>query len=220
MRRIDTPLRWRAYLGLARVAGATRRLEGSAQAVALTFDDGPDPESTPRVLDVLAAHDAVATFFCVGQRARRHPDLVRRIVDAGHAVGSHSETHRVGDLAGRAVVADYQAGRRSLEDALGRPVPLFRPPHGWLDWRNASALRRLGFHTRLWTVDPHDYQPGTEAMDLRRGLDGCRAGDVVLLHDALEEAPDGAPSRDVLVDALPHAITGLRARGLELVTLS
>jgi len=220
VRRIDTPLRWRAYLGLARVAGATRRLPGSGQEIALTFDDGPDPESTPRVLDVLAAHDAVATFFCVGQRARRHPELVQRIVAEGHTVGSHSETHRVEDLGAQAVVADYQAGRRSLEDVLGRPVPLFRPPHGWLDGSSAWALRRLGFRTRLWTVDPHDYEPGTEAMDLRQGLNGCSAGDVVLLHDVLEEAPDGAPSRDVLVEALPDAIAGIRARGLDLVTLS
>ncbi len=86
------------------------------RGVALTFDDGPDPVFTPQVLDVLAEHGAVATFFAVGKRAERHPELVRRIVDEGHALGSHSWSHREpGELSARELGRDYRAGRRAVE---------------------------------------------------------------------------------------------------------
>jgi peptidoglycan/xylan/chitin deacetylase (PgdA/CDA1 family) len=81
-------------------------------------------------------------------------------------------------------------------------------------------LRRHGFHTRLWSVDPHDYQPGIDTQDVTDALAGSSAGDVVLLHDALEEAPDGAPDRKVLLDSLPDAIADIQRRGLTLVALS
>jgi peptidoglycan/xylan/chitin deacetylase (PgdA/CDA1 family) len=216
---VDSPLRWRAYLALQHAAGVRRRLPASSGTVALTFDDGPDPESTPRVLDLLAEHGVPATFFCVGYQAQRHPALVRRIAEEGHAVGSHSQTHRIGGLSPREAMADFVAGRRSVEDALGRPVPLFRPPHGWLEWRNAAAMRRLGLRTWLWTVDPEDYAPGTKTAAVRGTVGGCRAGDVVLMHDGLEEALDGSPDRSVTIDALPEAIAALRARGLRPVAL-
>lgn len=132
--------------GLRRVARGTRRRAGEALvnrvharealdpadgAVALTFDDGPHPEHTPAVLDELARLGVVATFFLVGQRAAERPDLVRKIVDAGHAVGSHSSSHiepwtvPLVDLA-----REYRRGRSEVEAAVGRPVALFRPPKG------------------------------------------------------------------------------------------
>lgn len=211
---------WRLYLALARVAGAGRRLSPTVPAVALTFDDGPHPESTPAVLDALAAHGAVATFFCVGRRVQEHPELVHRMVAEGHSVGSHSQTHRVGGLPAAEVLADYADGRAALEQVLGRPAPLFRPPHGWLDARTAWGLRRAGLRSWLWTVDPRDYQPGTGSADISRVVGSCEAGDVVLMHDALEEAEEGAPARSVVVEALPDVIGALRGRGLTLVTLS
>lgn len=218
--RIRTALRWRWYLGLARLAGAPRRLPGSATAVALTFDDGPDPASTPRILDVLAEHGVVATFFCVGARARRYPDLLRRIVAEGHAVGSHSDTHQVGELSPADTMADYRTGCAAVEDVLGRAVALFRPPHGSIDLPTAWALRRSPLATRLWTIDPGDYVPGTTVDHVARVVASAGAGDVVLLHDVLEEAPDGAPSRDVVIEALPEAIEELRRRGLTFVSLT
>jgi peptidoglycan/xylan/chitin deacetylase (PgdA/CDA1 family) len=209
--RVAGALRWRAYLAQARLAGAERR--SPVPAIALTFDDGPDPDSTPAVLDLLASHDAVATFFCVGYRARQHPGLVRRIAEAGHAVGSHSETHRVTGLSPRDTMADYLAGRRSLEDVLGRPVPLFRPPHGHLGWRGARALRGSGLRTWLWTVDPADYAPGTTAESAFRTLDTAAGGDVVLMHDGLEEGVPGAPPRSLLLEYLPEALVALKRSG-------
>jgi peptidoglycan/xylan/chitin deacetylase (PgdA/CDA1 family) len=220
LHRILTAVRWRWYLALARLAGAPRRLPGPRAGVALTFDDGPDPESTPRVLDVLAAEGVRATFFCVGARARQHPELVHRILAEGHALGSHSDSHAVTGLPAAATMQDYATGRGAVEAVAGRPVTLFRPPHGRLDLRTAWALRRSGLRTRLWTVDPGDYVPGTTAEIVVRTVGSAGEGDVVLLHDVLEEAPVGAPSRDVLVTALPEAIRALRRRGLSFAPLA
>lgn len=213
-------MRWRAHLALARIAGAPRRLPAGSPSVALTFDDGPDPASTPLVLDLLAAHGVVATFFCVGYRAQQHPELLRRIAAEGHAVGSHSQTHRVGDLPSAETVSDYLAGRRAVEQVLGFEVPLFRPPHGHLDLPTARALRRHGFSTWLWSVDPGDYQPAALPGTVSATVQGSAAGDVILLHDGLEEAADDAPSRSILTESLPAVITALQARGLSLATLA
>lgn len=205
-------MRWRTHSALARLAGAERRL--GSRSVALTFDDGPDPDSTPAILDILAAHRVPATFFCVGYRARRYPEVVRRIAAEGHSVGSHSETHRLAGLPASAVLADFAAGHRSVEEALGRPVTLFRPPHGHLPWKVGRTLRGGPWQIWLWTVDPKDYAPATTAADALRVLDATTAGDVVLMHDGLEEAEEGAPPRSLVVDLLPEALTAMQGRGL------
>ena len=211
--------RWRAYLVRAGAVRAPRSLGPGAAAVALTFDDGPDPESTPQVLDVLARHGATATFFCVGHRARSHPELLRRVQAEGHAIGSHSSTHRVSGLRPRAVLADFDEGHSAVEEVLGRPVRLFRPPHGNLDWGVVPGLRVRPFRTWLWTVDSGDYEPGATTESIARRAGAATAGDVVLMHDALEEAAPGAPPRTTMVDALPEVLEGLRARGLRTVAL-
>lgn len=187
--------------------------------MALTFDDGPHPESTPQVLDILADSDVRATFFCVGYRSLQYPELVHRMVAEGHAVGSHSQTHRVGGLPAHEVFADYQMGRRSVEEVLQRPVPLFRPPHGIFEWKNTLRLRRARFRSWIWTVDAQDYVPGTDTEFIRRTVAASTPDDVVLMHDGLEEALDGSPPRAVMIEALADAIAALQARGLRPVVL-
>jgi peptidoglycan/xylan/chitin deacetylase (PgdA/CDA1 family) len=217
MGRAAAAVRWRTYSTLARLAGAERRVTPSA--VALTFDDGPDPESTPAVLDILAAHGVPATFFCVGYRARQHPDLVHRMVAEGHAVGSHSETHRVMGLGAREAMADFRRGHRSVEDVVGRPLTLFRPPNGCLTWGSARALRAERLRTWFWTTDPKDYAPGTTVSSVLQVVDGVSGSDVVLMHDGLEGGEPGAPPRSLLHEYLPQALTTLKGRGFDFVTL-
>jgi peptidoglycan/xylan/chitin deacetylase (PgdA/CDA1 family) len=191
------------------------------RGVALTFDDGPDPVFTPQVLDVLAERGAVATFFAVGKRSGRHPELVRRIVDEGHALGSHSWSHREpGELSARELARDYRAGRRAVEAAAWRDTPLFRPPKGLWDARTALVTRTAGMDTWLWTVDSEDWRPGIEADEIAERGAAVAGGGVVLLHDAIElalapEAEDRSPT----VAALPELIARIRARGLDLVRL-
>jgi peptidoglycan/xylan/chitin deacetylase (PgdA/CDA1 family) len=160
-------------------------LPADDQTVALTFDDGPHPEWTPRILDALARHGARATFFVIGARAAAHPDIVRRLAAEGHAIGHHSWSHsEPATTPARVLLDENRRTRKFLEDLLERPTPLFRPPHGEL-----TPLKLLGAWAQrnvvvLWNRDPKDYQM-TAAAELEAAFVArpLKAGDVVLLHD-------------------------------------
>jgi peptidoglycan-N-acetylglucosamine deacetylase len=208
------------WLAQDRVAGVRRRVpEGG---VALTFDDGPQPGSTDRVLDVLAELGVRATFFCVGRNARAHSGLVRRMRDEGHAVGSHSLTHphprdtSAGDLA-----REYREGRRAVSEVLGADTRLFRPPHGHVGATGAVLLRGLSVRPWLWTVDPTDWRPGATVDEIVSVASRAASGDVVLLHDWVEQPMDPeALDRSATVTALPAVVEAIRGRGLVLETLT
>ncbi|MBM7804166.1 peptidoglycan/xylan/chitin deacetylase (PgdA/CDA1 family) [Geodermatophilus bullaregiensis] len=209
-------LRWRAEDSVAQVH--RRAPEGS---VALTFDDGPHPGSTDRILEVLSELDVRATFFCVGRNARAHPHLVRGIRAEGHAVGSHSLTHpHPRETAPQDLRAEYQQGRGAVAEALGADTPLFRPPHGHLGPVGAVVIRRLGLTTWLWTVDPRDWRPGATVDEIVSVAARAVSGDVVLLHDWVEQAvaPE-ALDRSATVAALPLIVRAIRERGLRLEAL-
>ncbi len=187
-------------------------------AVALTFDDGPQPGSTDRVLDVLGELDVRATFFCVGRNAQAHPQLVRRISADGHAVGSHSFTHPDPEFTRTEVLAqDYADGRRAVAAALGEDTRLFRPPRGHLTPTTAVVLRRQGLRTWLWTLDPEDWRPGVTREHITSVAGRAQAGDVVLLHDWIEQPwAVEALDRSATVDALRDIVDRIRTRGLTL----
>lgn len=198
-----------------------RRLEEGASAVALTFDDGPDPVYTPRVLDTLADHGAVATFFLLGQSASRHEGLVRRMVREGHGIGSHSWSHPPPwSTNWSALLADYRMGRRAVEQAAGRRCALFRPPRGEIDGRGSVVMRALGLRPWLWSVDPEDWRPGIGAHKIVTGARAAAAGDVVLLHDGLAGSESArGHDRSATVEALAEIIAVVRGKGLALTTL-
>lgn len=190
--------------------------------MALTFDDGPDPVHTPRLLDELARRGVPATFFCVGEAVRAHPEIVRRMVAEGHTVGSHSASHRYSStLAFRDRVADFRDGRRALEAVLGRRVRLFRPPHGDIDLLTAIAIRVAGLRPWLWTADPGDWKSDVDAATIVEELASVRDRDVVLLHDGLFNAvaPE-ASDRSATIAAVDGLVEALRERGLQPVALA
>ncbi|HEY8061366.1 MAG TPA: polysaccharide deacetylase family protein [Gemmatimonadales bacterium] len=182
------PLRQAIRMALIAAVPRTRllaSLPADDQTVALTFDDGPHPEWTPRILDALARHGARATFFVIGARAAAHPDIVRRLAAEGHAIGHHSWSHsEPATTPARVLLDENRRTRKFLEDLLERPTPLFRPPHGEL-----TPLKLLGAWAQrnvvvLWNRDPKDYQM-TAAAELEAAFVArpLKAGDVVLLHD-------------------------------------
>lgn len=202
------------------ITGLARRV--APGTVALTFDDGPHPSSTPRILDVLGELEVRATFFCVGRNAEAYPELVRRAVAEGHEVGSHSFTHPQPLTTPRRVLLDeYGRGRRAVEAAAGRGAGLVRPPHGELGLRTGAIMRLQGLTPWLWTVDPEDWIPGASAERVAVVAGGAGSGDVVVLHDWVEEpwAPE-ALDRSATVRALPGIVRSVRARGLRLTTLT
>lgn len=183
-----------------------------ATGVALTFDDGPNPEHTPKVLDLLAQYDARATFFLVGEQVERHPDLVRRIAAEGHAIGNHTYSHvRCRELELSALSAEIERTDLALVAALGsgeRALPLFRPPFGELRVTQAAHLARTGRTLAYWNQDTRDYRDASAAEIAALGPT-LTAGDIVLLHDRFPAT----------VEALPALLQALQAKGLEARTL-
>jgi len=190
------------------------RGEGSSAAVALTFDDGPTPETTPFVLDALRDGGVYATFFVLGEAVVRYPDLLRRVVAEGHAVGVHAYRHRPfvllsdGEIA-REIEETREAVRRACPAIM--LSPWLRPPHGFKSPGVLWAVRRAGGHVAAWSLDARDYRRTEPARLRSRVLDAVRPGAIILLHDGPENA--------ATADALPGLLRELRVRGLACVAL-
>lgn len=218
VRRPYRQLRWATSgHGLAR---SRSDLDGAG--VALTFDDGPDEVYTHRVLDVLAEGDVCATFFVVGKNARSCPDLVRRILDEGHSLASHSMTHPVPwERSPTALWRDYRAGHFEVSDIAGRDVRLFRPPKGHVDRRSAIAMRLAGLEPQLWTLDAADWEPDLRPEDVVERLGRPVDRSVILLHDAIEgPITPAARDRSAMVDGLSRFLASARRDGVRFVSLS
>jgi peptidoglycan/xylan/chitin deacetylase (PgdA/CDA1 family) len=191
-----------------------------ATRIALTFDDGPDLECTPRVLDRLDAAGMKATFFVIGRKLvdPAAKALVREAIARGHAVGSHSFGHprTFAFLGEKALRAEIGGGRKSLEDVIGRACPLFRPPIGHSNPTVARVVTELGCRPIGWSVRGRDGVSGArvEAV-VRRIDDAVTDGSIVALHDAAER-DDRAPIAAAVLDAL---LPLLAARGLPSVAL-
>jgi peptidoglycan/xylan/chitin deacetylase (PgdA/CDA1 family) len=186
--------------------------------VALTFDDGPNPDATPRILDTLGEYGVRATFFVLGRHAERWPDLVHRAVREGHQVGNHGYFHRkLHFKTPHYVRRDVTLGKRAIERS-GVPAPhFFRAPHGFRSpWVSAIA-GSLGERTIGWSLGVWDSDlPGVSAI-VNRTIEGVKPGSIVLLHDGDGYNADG--NRLQTAEALAGIITGLRERGYEFVTL-
>ena len=170
-----------------------------AAPVGLTFDDGPDPDVTPAVLDVLAAAGVRATFFVLTDRADRHPELVHRAVGEGHEVGLHGPDHRrLTTRPAAEVRRDLAEARARLEDLTGQPVRWFRPPFGAQNVATYVAARRAGLAPVVWTAEGEDWVDQAPATVADRVVTRLRPGGIVLLHDGLAGDPRSPASPDPL----------------------
>jgi peptidoglycan/xylan/chitin deacetylase (PgdA/CDA1 family) len=168
----------------------------STRSICLTFDDGPHPEHTPQLLDVLKQHNVTATFFVIGEQAEKHPDLIRRMAAEGHAVGQHSFFHTEPTKTSAPQLMDeVRRTTTTLEKILGRPCPLFRPPKGHLTAKKLLALRKANLSIILWNVDPRDYR--TDSADTLKTWfhnHPLKSGDIILLHDIKPHAANLIPN--------------------------
>ncbi|MGH8501403.1 MAG: polysaccharide deacetylase family protein [Gammaproteobacteria bacterium] len=166
-------------------ANIIRRLSTHTPRAYLTFDDGPHPQYTPRVLDVLAAAGARATFFMVGTAARRHAALTRRVRAAGHEIGNHTWSHpRPGLLRTADGRNEVEAGAQALADITGERPLYFRPPYGRLRRGMTEAAATQGETVVLWSLSGKDWGPLGRARWIATRLARAGSGDIVLLHDA------------------------------------
>lgn len=199
----------------------TRLPEAAAarREISLTIDDGPDPEVTPRVLDLLDAAGAWASFFCIGARARRHPALVREMVARGHGVENHSMNHlkRFAALGPRRMAAEIGDAQDCLGDVTGRRPDFFRPTAGLRSPFLDPVLARQGLRLASWTRRAYDTRRGDAEVVHAVLARGLAAGDVLLLHDGNSAAT--ASGQPVILAALPRLLATIAAAGLASVPL-
>ena len=182
-----------------------------SNTVYLTFDDGPDPEWTPRVLDALDEAQVPATFFAIGEEAKRSPDLVRRIHSTGHAVGNHTYSHRhPWFMSQRAARAQVRDGAQALSDVTGVAPRFYRPPHGRYRPCMSDEAHRCGERVVLWDVSAIDWGPLGTAEAIEKRLHAVRGGNIVLMHDGRNQ--HNRP--DELIKILPAFLKRLADRGL------
>lgn len=180
---------------------AVWRLSKSERSVYLTFDDGPIPEVTPWVLDVLKQHDIKATFFCVGENVSKHPEIFNQIIEQGHRVGNHTHHH----IRGRSLsLNDYLFDIQEAHNLFN--TNLFRPPYGSLTFQQYNKLKML-YKIVFWDVLTEDYNAKLTPQDcLQNVIRYTRNGSIVVFHDSLK-------AKDRLFEFLPSAIQYLKAKG-------
>jgi peptidoglycan-N-acetylglucosamine deacetylase len=188
--------------------------EEMVEGVALTFDDGPHPQGTPAVLEILRAADQRATFFLAGEQVEKRPALAAEIVAAGHRVELHCHRHRNQlRLTPRALLDDAERGRAAIEEASGQAIADYRPPYGIFSGTGLRAIRSRGWRPVLWSQWGRDWTRRATAESIsRKATAGIRPGDIVLLHDA--DFYSARNSWERTASALPRILDELVMRGL------
>ena len=187
----------------------------SRPCVALTFDDGPSPEVTPRVLDILRQGQAKATFFVVGRQVELNPSLARRVTHEGHALGNHTYSHPslFCFLSPGRLREEIERAQDTIHRVTGVRPRHFRSPVGQRHPILKLALERAGLELVLWRLRTYDTRAVTSETLRRRILERVRPGAIVLMHDR------SGPGASAMLAALPDVIEALRARGYEFVTI-
>lgn len=192
--------------------------ETQRKIIALTFDDGPYPPYTQKLLRVLAEKNVRATFFMVGENAAEHPEIVREVQSAGHQIALHAGYHKdLLKLPASEVAANIAYGKSTLEGITGTNIRYMRPPHGFKDWSVINAIESAGLSTTNWSIIPRDWtNPGADVI-AQRVLEQAQPGAIVLLHDG--DSPKKQAPRDQTIAAVAIIIDNLRAQGYEFVTV-
>ncbi|WP_341318277.1 polysaccharide deacetylase family protein [Paraburkholderia sp. IMGN_8] len=191
----------------------------NADAIALTIDDGPDPEVTPQVLDLLDAYGVRATFFCIGAKAQRYPALAREIVARGHALENHSQVHvhTFSVTFPGALTREIDAAQRTFEELGGERPLFFRAPAGLRNLFLEPVLQKLDLRLAAWTRRGFDTRERDPQVVAARLLDGLAARDILLLHDG--NAALTVEGKPVILAVLPRVIDAVRRQKLRFVTL-
>tara|TARA_R110001599_G_scaffold64023_3_gene179256 strand:- start:920294 stop:921127 length:834 start_codon:yes stop_codon:yes gene_type:complete len=197
----------------------TLRLPSSRREIALTIDDGPDPEITPQVLDVLHALGVKATFFCIAEKVKNHPALARRIVAEGHHIENHSMVHRhyFSVLGLNGIKKELAAAQQVIEEVTGRKPLFFRAPAGLRNPFLDPVLHKLDLQLVSWTRRGFDTRVSDAQKVTQRLLQNAGAGDILLLHDG--NAARSSSGRPVILDVLPPLVAAYAKQNLQFVTL-
>lgn len=193
------------------------RVETDKKVVALTFDDGPDPQFTPPLLDVLKKHNARATFFVMGNKAETHPQILKRITIEGHEIGNHSYSHPdFNKLKKEAQLEEINKTTAIIKKHSGQNVALLRPPGGYLSYDLIEMSRKQNLIIAYWTYqqDSKDWRNGTKPSTISGHIiKNIQPGQVIIMHD-------GCPNGMATVNAVDTILTRLQKEGYTFVTMS
>jgi peptidoglycan/xylan/chitin deacetylase (PgdA/CDA1 family) len=205
---------------LGELAAAAPSLASGPSTAAITFDDGPHPQGTRQMLEILSGHAQRAIFFLVGERVERYPDLAKRIVEEGHGIGLHGQIHRPHPV--RSAVAlrdDFERGLATIVAATGVLPQLHRPPFGVYSPQSLQIARELGLQPLMWSRWGKDWRKLTTPERIaRRVLDSLEAGDVILLHDCDSYSAKRSHLRTAA--ALPEILSVLKSAELDTVAFT
>ncbi|MDI6717254.1 MAG: polysaccharide deacetylase family protein [Actinomycetota bacterium] len=194
-------------------AAKLHRISGVDKVVALTFDDGPDPRYTPRVLNILARENIKATFFLIGKQVDKYPYIVRQIIEQGNLVGNHTYSHP--DLAvedKNQIKDEIDKCQAAIFHVTGQQPIYFRPPRGLFNQQTKEIVSKNGLKMVLWDVCVEHKRSRTSSQETKRVLSLVRPGSIILAHD-------GRLNRKKTIEALPMIIKGLKERGYKFITL-
>jgi len=198
--------------GSATLGVSYSRVRTNLPYIAMTYDDGPHPQNTPRLLDMLRKRNVKATFYVTGRNVNLYPQITRRIVAEGHEIGNHTWTHRnLKTLSDSAVRKELNTTRDAIVKACGVKPRTMRPPYGALRQnQRAWIYKEYGYPTILWSVDPEDWKRPGISVVTSRIVNNTRNGGIVLAHDLHKPT----------VDAMPGTLDGLLRKGFKFVTVS
>ncbi|MCF6297176.1 MAG: polysaccharide deacetylase family protein [Flavobacteriaceae bacterium] len=180
-------------------------------AVALTFDDGPNAEFTPKALQLLKKYNAKATFFCIGKNVEKHPEIIKKIIFEGHILGNHSYAHssNYGFLSTEKIISDIKLGQEITKNSTGLNLNFFRPPFGVTNPNIAKAIKQLNLKTFGWSIRSYDTTSKKTKKIIRDICSKIQKGDVILLHDTSQRN----------IDVLEQLLQFLQKNKLKSITL-
>jgi peptidoglycan/xylan/chitin deacetylase (PgdA/CDA1 family) len=178
----------------------------------MTFDDGPSPGNTTRLLDILKQRNIKVTFFMIGPNVVAHPEIARRALAEGHEIGNHSWTHpQLSKLSDQRVTEEITKTQEAIKNVTGFTPTILRPPYGAITKRQRQWIEnQFGLSVILWSVDPLDWKRPGASVITQRILSGAQAGAIILSHDIHQQT----------VDAMPATLDALLAKGFKFVTVS
>lgn len=188
---------------------------GRAKTVYLTFDDGPIPQITPWVLQVLKQHNIKATFFCIGDNIKKYPETFKQVVNDGHIIGNHTFNHLNGwNTNNDTYLANFEQCENAILSGYGKDVKLFRPPYGKIKTAQAKAIKKLGYKIIMWDVLSADFdQTITPQQCLQNVINNTTPGSIIIFHDSIKAS-------DNLRYALPQAVAYLKDMGYSFEVLT
>ncbi|MDD5019546.1 MAG: polysaccharide deacetylase family protein [Candidatus Omnitrophica bacterium] len=202
--------------------GTIYREEVGEKVVALTFDDGPSPVWTSKILDVLKEADVRATFFMLGEHVEKYPDVARRVVAEGHDIGNHTYDHRVllTYFNVRKLENEIRRTEGIIQKVTGVTTRYFRPPKAWMTAREKKLIRSMGYEIVLWSLNSKDWVTFDDKYMIKYLMHHVRPGDIILFHDSGGAFSTEGGDRDETVLAVMRLIERLKEKGWKFVTVT